>query len=236
MSVLARVVSGASLAVVLAVVLAQVAPPSVEASQAGPRCRRVKLDGTIVVTPNPRPGFRGVVLASEGRFAIDLIFAEKGGDVLYQQNTVTLTRLKSHSYGGALECRNTLPAEAVAPRPFKVWARLGVGEVVAEDANQKVKSVSDQFDFMVKTLPAFPAFSYSTTCTGGQPGTTSDHGIAIVQLLHVFNRTQYSGSVALNRMGDTRRLPAVDVFGSMTASAEWEPLETLVPCGNFQYK
>ena len=127
-----------------------------------------------------------------------------------------MTRLKSHSYGGALECRNTLPAEAVAPQPFTVWARLGVGEVVAEDANQKVKSVSDQFDFMVKTLPTFPAISYSTTCTGGQPGTTSDYGTPIVQLLHVFNRTQYSGSVALNRMGDTRRLPAVDVFGSMT--------------------
>lgn len=236
MTVCRRVVVAAGLSVVLAAALASVTVSSREPTQPGARCRRVKLNGTIVVTPKPRPGFKGVIVASEGSFVMDLIFPEQGGEVRYQQNTATLTRLKSYSYGGAHECRNTLPPEATAPKPFKVWARLGVDEVVAEDAHQKVKSVSDQFDVLIKSLPAFPAFSYSTTCTGGQPGTTSDHGVAMAQLLQIFTRSQYSGSVALNRAGDTRRMPNVDLFGSMTASAEWEPLETLVPCGNFQYQ
>lgn len=236
MTVRRRVIAAAALSVVLATALASVTVTSGAPAQSAARCRRVKLDGTIVVTPKPRPGFKGVIVASEGSFVMDLIFAEKGGEVLYQKNTATLTRLKSYSYGGAHECRNTLPPEATAPQPFKVWARLGVDEVVAEDGHQKVKSVSDQFDLLMKSMPTFPAFSYSTTCTGGQPGTTSDHGMALTQLLQIFSRSQYSGSVALNRTGDTRRMPAVDLFGSMTATAEWEPLETLVPCGNFQYQ
>jgi hypothetical protein len=28
----------------------------------------------------------------------------------------------------------------------------------------------------------------------------------------------------------------VDLFGAMKTDAEWEVLETLVPCKNFQYK
>jgi hypothetical protein len=200
------------------------------------RCRRVKLDGTITVTPKPRADFKGVILASEGTFTMDLIFPEKGGDVLYQQNTVSLTRLKSYAYGGARQCRNTLPASATTPRPFTVWAQVAVGAIVAEDANNKVRSVSDQFDLMVKTLPTSPAISYTAICDGGQPGTASDYGTSIAQLVQVFSRTQYSGSLTLNRIGDRRQLPNVDLFGSLTGAAEWETLETLVPCGNFQYK
>lgn len=199
------------------------------------RCRRVKLDGTITVTPKPRAGFKGVILASEGTFTMDLIFPEKGGDVLYQQNTVSLARLNSYSYGGAGRCRNTLPASATAPRPFTVWAQVDVDAAVTEDGSGKVTSVSDQFDMMIKTMPSFPAITYSAVCDGGRPGPVSDYGTAVPQLLQLFNRSQYSGSLKLNRIGDKRQMPNVDLFGSMSATAEWETLETLVPCANFQY-
>lgn len=236
MSVHVRRLAGA---LCLAAAIAWIIP----AGAAGPstvgadsRCRRVKLDGTITVTPKPRTDFKGVILASEGTFTMDLIFPEKGGDVLYQQNTVSLARLNSYSYGGARQCRNTLPASATAPRPFTVWAHVDVDAIVAEDANQKVTSVTDQFDMMIKTLPSFPAISYSAVCDGGRPGPASDYGTSIPQLLQIFSRSQYSGSLKLNRIGDKRQMPNVDLFGSMSAHAEWEALETLVPCENFQYK
>jgi hypothetical protein len=200
------------------------------------RCRRVQLTGSIVVTPGPKPDFKGVVNAAHGTFKMDLIFSEKGGEVRYQQNTVELTQIKSHSYGGARPCTNTLPAAASAPMPFTIWARLGVDEVVVEDANQKVKSVADQFDMIMKTQPPSRQVTYSVVCEGGRPGTASDYGTSIAQLLQIFTRTQYSGSVTLNRMGDKRQLPNVSLLGGMTANAEWETLETLVPCANFQYK
>jgi len=206
------------------------------AAAPGSNCRRVKLQGTVTVTPKPRAGFRGTVQAAEGSFVMDLIFPEQGGEVRYQQNTVTLTRIKSYSYGGARECRITLPASAQTPRPFTTWANLGVDLVVSEDGAGKVKSVSDQFDMLVKTLPGFPAVNYEVLCDGGRPGQASDAGMSHAQLVQVFSRTQYSGSVKLNRMGDTRGLPDIDLFGSMTGNAEWEVLETLVPCANFQYK
>lgn len=57
-----------------------------------------------------------------------------------------------------------------------------------------------------------------------------------VQLLQLFRVTQYSGNVKLNKFGDKKSLPNVDLFGAMKAAAEWEVLETLVPCKNFQYK
>lgn len=200
------------------------------------RCRRLQLTGTIVVTPGPKPGFRGVVLAAEGAFKMDLIFAEKGGEVRHQQNTVELTRLKSYAYGGARDCINTLPADARSPRPFTVWATIGVDAVVAEDANQKVTSVSDQFDMIMKTPPPSPPITYSAQCEGGKPATVSDYGTSIAQLLQIFTRTQYSGSVKLNRTGDKHQLPSVGLYGGMTATAEWDSLETLVPCVNFEYK
>jgi hypothetical protein len=200
------------------------------------RCRRVQLTGTIVVTPGPKPEFRGVVLAAEGTFKMDLIFAEKGGEVQHQQNIVELTRLKSYAYGGARDCINTLPADATSPRPFTVWANLDVDTVVAEDANQKVTSVSDQFDMVMKTPPPSPPITYSAQCEGGKPAMVSDYGTSIVQLLQIFTRTQYSGSVKLNRFGDKHQLPKVDLYGGMTSTAEWEALETLVPCVNFAYK
>lgn len=236
MSNCARRLSGA---LCLATVIAWILPAGAAGPAAGhaeTRCRRVKLDGTITVTPKPRAGFKGVILASAGTFTMDLIFPEQGGDVLYQQNTVSLTRLNSYSYGGARQCRNTLPASATAPRPFKVWAHVNVDAVVTEDGSGKVKSVTDQFDMLLKTLPSFPPISYTAVCDGGQPATASDYGTSVPQLLQIFNRTQYSGSLALNRIGDKRHLPNVDLFGSMTATAEWETLETLVPCVNFQYK
>jgi hypothetical protein len=73
-------------------------------------------------------------------------------------------------------------------------------------------------------------------CVDEKPGTVSDYGTAISQLLQIFNRSQYSGSVKLNAFGLKRQLPDVALFGSMKASAEWEVLQTLVPCENFQYR
>ncbi len=225
----------ATAAVVMAAFLAWLAPADVD-GQAGARCRRVQLTGTIVVTPAPKPGFRGTVNAAEGAFKMDLIFPEQGGEVRYQQNTVTLTRLRSYAFGGARDCTNTLSAEAMTPRPFTVWASLGVDLVVAEDANQKVTSVSDQFDMLMKTQPTAPPVTYQVRCEGGRPGSSSDYGTSIPQLLQIFSRSQYSGSVKLNRMGDTRQLPDVELMGGMRSSAKWEVLETLVPCANFQYQ
>ena len=167
---------------------------------------------------------------------MDLIFGERGGEVRYQQNTIELTALKSYAYGGARECTNTLAPGASAPHRFPMWASLGVDGVVVEDGNNKVKSVSDQFDMLMKAQPPAAAVPYTTVCTGGQPGTASDYGVSIPQLLQVFAGSQYSGSVTLNRFGDTRHLPNVPLRGGLTASAEWEVLETLVPCANFQYQ
>jgi hypothetical protein len=224
----------AAAAVMMAAALAWWAPADLDGQAgAGARCRRVQLTGTIVVTPGPKPGFRGTVNAAEGTFKMDLIFAEKGGEVRSQQNTVTLTRLKSYAFGGARDCTNTLSAEAMTPRPFTVWANLGVDLVVAEDANQKVKSVSDQFDLLMKTPPTAPPATYQVLCEGGRPGPSSDYGTSVPQLLQIFSRTQYSGSVKLNRMGDKRQLPNVELMGGMRSTAEWEVLETLVPCANF---
>jgi len=203
---------------------------------AGARCRRVQLTGTIVTKPGPRPGYKGTILASEGRFKMDLVFGERGGEVRYQQNTVELTALKTYAYGGARECTNTLAPGASAAHRFSMWASLGVDAVVVEDGNQKVKSVSDQFDMLMKAQPPAAAVSFTTVCTGGQPGTVSDYGVSIPQLLQVFSRSQYSGSITLNRFGDKRQLPNVALYGGMTASAEWEVLETLVPCVSFQYQ
>jgi len=229
----ARILSGICLATIMVSPLALQTSALVNRVPAEARCRRVKLDGAIRITPKPKPAFKGVVNTSEGTFTMDLIFPERGGEILHQQNSVSLTRLVSHSYGGARQCRNTLPADALVARPFNVWAKLQVDGVVVEDANQKVKAVLDQFDMMVKKLPTFPAISYTVSCDGGQPGAASDHATAVVQLLQVFARTQYSGSLKLNRIGDRRQMPVVDIFGTMVGSAEWEALETLVPCASF---
>jgi hypothetical protein len=228
-----RLLLAASLAAVCAWAFATAHPIL---ATAGPNCRRVKLSGSVTVTPKPRPGFRGTIIAAEGKFTMDLIFPEQGGGVRHQQSTVALTRIRSYSYGGAHQCRITLPASAQTPRPFTVWANLEVDAVVAEDGAGKVKSVADQFDMLVRTLPAFEPATYKVICDGGRPGQASDYGMSHAQLVQVFSRTQYSGSVKLNRMGDTRQLPDVDLFGSMTGNAEWEVLETLVPCANFQYQ
>jgi hypothetical protein len=227
----------ATAAVAMAAALAWWAPADLDGQAgAGPRCRRVQLTGTIIVTPAPKPGYRGTVNAAEGRFKMDLIFPEKGGEVRYQQNTVELTRLRTYAYGGARSCTNTLLADATSPRPFTMWASLGVDEAVVEDANQRVKSVSDQFDMLMKAQPLATPASYTVLCEGGRPGTASDYGTSIPQLLQIFSRSQYSSSVTLNRTGDKRQWPDVELLGGMRASAEWEVLETLVPCANFQYQ
>lgn len=208
------------------------APPA----QTDQQCRRVQLTGTIAIVPKPTPGFRGVVITSEGKFKMDLIFPDKGGEVLYQQNTVELTRIASYSYGGAHLCKNTLHGDASAPRSFSIWARLVPDSVVFENASEKVTSIQDSFDLLLKTMPTFPAFTYTAQCEGGRPGEVSDYGTAHAQLLRVFNVTQYSGNIKLNRFGDRKSLPDVDIFGALKGRAEWEVLETLVPCQNFQYR
>ena len=200
------------------------------------KCRRVKLTGTIKIVPLPKPGFRGTADASEGKFTMDLIFAEKGGEILYQQNTVELTALRSFSFGGARDCVNTLPENARTPRPFKIWAKLVPEGVVVTDEATKKEKFGDQFDLMLKEMPAFPPFTFTAQCTGGKPGPVSDYGMSCKQLLQPFAATQYGGTLWLNKFGATGSLGEVNLFGAMKAIVEWEVLETLVPCKNFQYK
>jgi hypothetical protein len=224
------VIPAIAVSILCILVAGAVHPPKEE------RCRRVQLTGTIKVTPKPKPGFRGTALGSEGKFKMDLIFAEKGGEVLYQKNTLELVQVTSYSFGGARPCKNTLHDDAKATRAFTIWAKLLPDEVVISDANDKVKSVQDQFDMLLKIMPTFAPITYTAQCEGGRPGDVSDFGMSYVQLLQVFHATQYSGNVLLNKFGDKKSLPNVDLFGAMTADVEWEVLETLVPCKNFQYK
>jgi hypothetical protein len=206
------------------------------AAQPAARCRRVQLTGTVTVRPAPAPGFTGHVLAAEGSFKMDLIFPTSGGDVRFQESTVTLSKIVSYPYGGARVCTVALPAEAKTPRRFTAWATLGPDAVVVEDGAQKGRAVLDQFDVLVKQAPAFPAVTYTSRCEGGRPGEASDGGVSHAQLVRVFAASQYSSSVKLNRLGDRRRLPEVDLFGRLTGKAEFEILETLVPCANFEYR
>jgi len=200
------------------------------------KARRVQLTGTIKVVPTPKPGFRGQIPAPEGKFKMDLIFPEKGGEVLYQQNTVELTMVRSYSFGGGLQCRNTLPEAAVKPRPFKVWANLVPEGVVITDESTKKESFGDQFDMIIKTRPAEAPITYTTQCENGKPGDVSDFGTSYTQLLLPFFLTQYGGTVWMNRVGTKGSLRDIGIYGALTATVEWEFLETLVPLENFRYK
>jgi hypothetical protein len=200
------------------------------------KARRVQLTGTIKVVATPKPGFRGQIPAPEGKFKMDLIFPEKGGEVLYQQNTVELTMVRSYSFGGGLECRNTLPEAAVKPRPFKVWANLVPEGVVITEESTKKESFGDQFDMIIKTRPAETPITYTTQCENGKPGDVSDFGTSYTQLLLPFFLTQYGGTVWMNRFGTKGSLRDIGIYGALSATVEWEFLETLVPLKNFQYK
>lgn len=202
--------------------------------QASPQCRRLQLTGAITTAPTPKPGFRGVIVAAEGTFSVDLLFPESGGEVIRQQNTVELTRLASYSFGGAQPCKNTLSSAARAPQPFSVSARLDPGSVIVTKEPGEEPSIQDAFYLTLKTMPSFPPITYTAQCGTGRPGKVSDHGTSFTQLLRVFAVTSYTSNILLNRMSDKHELPDVDIFGVFKGHVEWEMLETLVPCSSFQ--
>lgn len=160
-----------------------------------------------------------------------------GDDKSWMEGPSSQISCRRFSFGCHLvECLLTLHDNAKSPRAFTIWAKLVPNAVAISDANDKVKSIQDQFDMLLKTLPSFAPVTYTAQCDGGRPGDVSDYGTSHVQLLQVFHATRYSGNVLLNKFGDKKSLPHIDLFGAMTANVEWEVLETLVPCKNFQYK
>lgn len=212
----------------------QVHPRGTSPHQPSPQCRRLQVTGTITTAPTPKPGFRGVIPAAEGKFTMDLLFPERGGEVIRQQNTIELTRVTSYSFGGAQPCKNTLSSAARAPQAFSVWASLDPGSVIVKKGADEETSAQDAYYLTIKTIPSFPPITYTAQCGAGRPGEVSDYGTSFTQLLRVFTGRTHSGNILLNRASGKYDLPDVDIFGALKGHAEWEMLETLVPCSSFQ--
>ncbi len=203
-------------------------------AEAEEQCRRVQLTGTVKTIPVPKPGFRGTSNGPEGKFRIELLFAENGGEPISQKNFVELDKIKSYSFGGAKECSVTLPESSHTPRTFAVSATLTPDNVVSQYGSDPREYVSDQLDLKVNQLPPTLPVKFTIQCEGGRPGELSDFGVTYNQLLMPFLTRSYIIDIKLNKIGDKSSPYTIDIPGGFQATVEWDQLETMVPCRNFQ--
>lgn len=204
------------------------------AADAEEHCRRVQLIGTVKYAPIPKTGFRGTANGPEGKFKIELLFPENGGEPISQKNFIELVDIKSYSFGGAKSCTVTLPQRAREPRAFTIWAELTPDQVVATYGSDPHEHVSDQLDFRIRQLPPLAPIAFSTHCEGGRPAESSDHGVSYNQLLLPFATRRFVHSITLNKIGVKSSPLVLEMPGANQATVEWEEMETLMPCAGFQ--
>lgn len=198
------------------------------------QCRRVLLSGTIKCVPLPKAGFRGTANGPEGKFKIELLFAEHGGEIIKQENFVELVKIKNYAFAGAKACSINLPEKSKAPRPFDVWAELTPDSVVNKYGSDPKEYVSDQLDLTIRKLPPLSAVSFSTKCGTGPSIEMSDYGASYNQLLLPFSTRKILFDITLNKIDGKKSSLSLDIPGASQANLEWEQQQTLVPCNSFK--
>lgn len=207
----------------LALCLALAAPALAES-----RCLRVQLDGTIKLRPkNPaatqgQPGNAMTSCRTNGKFHIELIFPEKGGQALSQKNWVVISSFYCPPDQPGSRCRQEAHADAFYPRPFTLRAKA------TPDG-----AFNYTVEFLLVQLPPASPITITIQCEGA-PADVSDHGSNYRQLMLPWHLNKMVLNAALNKSRH-KHPPVMDLPPFLLAEVEWDELVTLVPCDNFKY-
>ena len=198
------------------------------AESSGPRCVRVQLDGTIKLRPKDpaathgQPGNAMTSCRTNAKFHIELIFPEKGGDALSQNNKVAISDFFCPPDAPGSRCRQEAHPDAFLPRTFTLQASA-----------QPEGPFNYVVDFWLAQLPPLSPFNITIQCQGA-PGTVSDYGSNYRQLMLPWHLNKMMLNSALNK-SQHKHHPIMDLPPFLIADVEWDQLTTLVPCKNFQY-
>lgn len=198
------------------------------AAMAGDRCLRVQLDGTIKLRPkNPaatqgQPGNAMTSCRTNAKFHIELIFPEKGGQVVSQKNWVAISGFFCPPDAPGSRCRQTAHADAYYPRPFTLQA------TATPDG-----PFNYAVEFLLTQLPPISPLTITIQCQGA-PADVSDYGSNYRQLMLPWHLNKMVLNSALNKSRH-KHPPVMDLPPFLLADVEWTELVTLVPCENFKY-
>lgn len=226
------------LALLLALCCALAAPllPGPAAAQDAP-CRHVTVQGSIQIRPNPEahaqdPGRGLVICTSAGELSMDLLFPPDSGELLAQDNTVTLTDYACHSFGTADPCIAAPHAEAYTPRAFQLHAELDPEGVRYLDADDQLTAVKDAFNFRVSPVPAPDVVMVTMEC-GGAPGDVPDPTI-FTQLLMPFIESYWNHTAVLGQSVDETFTDYPVNEGQLLATIQWTVSEEFAACPQAQ--
>ncbi len=199
--------------------------PAGALAEAGGRCVRLQLEGTIdleIKNPQDTRGQAGNATkgcTTQGKFRIELIFPEKGGQASSQKNWVAFD---GFDCTGA-ECRHQVASDAFKPRPFTLTAGMKPAGAFNYDV-----------DFLLTRIPPPSPIKINIACPQGTPAEVSDYGANYRQLMLPFQVNKMSLNCRLNQ-SLSKHPPAIDMGRFLNADLQWQELTTLVPCKNFQY-
>jgi hypothetical protein len=203
---------------------------------AGDYCRRVRISGTINLTPinyedhiGPRRGL--LICKGTGEYSIEMIFPADGGEPLKQQNFMKMSEFECLPFGTARPCVTTPYPDACEPVPFTLKATLRPESAAFQGDIKWQDKYWDEIDFRIAQLPPLKPFMVTYEC-GGAPADRSDYGVTYSQLFQVLYQTKWSLMAPLNKPHSSTASHET-LHDKFQVEIVFNTFITYVPCKNF---
>jgi len=155
--------------------------------------RKVSITGTVTTKHSGTidPKLSGLVAClATGTYEINLWFPKDGGQVLKQDNKLSVAEVNCPNFGNARACVSSLDDSAHELKAFEVSAELFPNAIKTSDGNSP--STADQLDFSTLPLSNPPTTNTTIQCEGSTPSTISDYGSFYNQIIGPFAISTWS--------------------------------------------